>query len=573
MPGGRMAQQPPARKDPLPFVPMHANASRSTDWWRHAVVYQVYIRSFADGNGDGIGDISGIRQRLPYLRDLGVDAIWITPWYPSPMADGGYDVADYREIDPVFGTLDDADGLITDAHQLGLRVLIDIVPNHTSGQHAWFREALASPPGSTARARYHFVEGRGPHGDEPPNNWPSVFGGPAWVRVREPDGRPGQWFLHVFAPEQPDLNWENTEVRGEFESILAFWLDRGVDGFRIDVAHAMIKAPGLPDLPPENVADEPLAPGTHPHWDQEGVHEIHRSWRRVMDRYSGERILIGEIGVEDPERLAAYLRPDELQAAFNFAYMGAAWDSHVLRRIIDATLKAHRRIGATPTWVLGNHDSTRLVTRLGRPFTGFRNRELDDILPTDLDLGTRRSRAAILLMLALPGCAYLYQGDELGLWEVEDLPEQVLKDPIWERSGHVIRGRDGCRVPLPWAGAAPPFQFGPDGSDPWLPQPESWRSLTVDAESRDGDSMLALYRTALSLRRRLDGFRTENCEWLPSPRGTLLFRRGDGIHCAVNISGEVMAMPMDVEPLVSSVSDVSRLPRDAAAWYRARGVR
>ena len=565
-------------------------------WWRNAVVYQIYIRSFADGNGDGIGDIAGIRQRLPYLRDLGVDALWITPWYVSPMVDGGYDVADYRDVDPMFGTPDDADALLADAHALGLRVLIDIVPNHTSDRHPWFQEALTSAPGSVARERYHFAEGRGEHGGKPPNNWPSVFGGPAWGRIPESGGRLGQWYLHIFAPEQPDLNWDNAEVRAEFESILEFWLDRGVDGFRIDVAHAMIKAPGLPDLGPEHLIgglpgpdderpapddepsapndepvrapdDEPVPPGGHPHWDQDGVHEIHRAWRRVLDRYPGERVLIGEIGVDDPNRLAAYLRPDELQTAFNFAFMGAEWDALQLRRIIDATLAANQPVGAPAIWVLSNHDATRQVTRLGRSFTGLRNRELDDILTSDIELGTMRSRAAILLMLALPGSAYLYQGEELGLWEVEDLPESILKDPIWERSGHRLRGRDGCRVPLPWSGADPPFGFGPGGTRPWLPQPAAWRSSTVEAEMTDAGSMLQLYRSALEIRRRLPGFRAATLEWLPSPPGTLRFRRGDGIACAVNVSAEVLRLPAAREMLLATVSDTGVLPANAAAWY------
>ena len=564
---------------------------RAASWWRDAVVYQIYIRSFADGNGDGIGDIAGIRQRLPYLRDLGVDALWITPWYVSPMADGGYDVADYRAVDPMFGTLDDADGLLADAHALGLRVLIDIVPNHTSDRHRWFQEALAGGPGSAARARYHFAEGLGADGDEPPNNWPSVFGGPAWGRVLEADGRPGQWYLHIFAPEQPDLNWDNPAVRAEFESILAFWLDRGVDGFRIDVAHAMIKAPGLPDLGPEHLTGEPpapggeplapggeplapggepLAPGGHPHWDQDGVHEIHRAWRRILDRYPGERALIGEIGVDDPNRLAAYLRDDELQTAFNFAFMDAEWDAAQLRSIIDATLEANAPVGAPATWVLSNHDATRQVTRLGRPFTGLRNRELDAVLPSDLALGTRRAGAAILLMLALPGSAYLFQGEELGLWEVEDLPDEVLRDPVWERSGHAIRGRDGCRVPIPWSGHASPFGFGPGATMPWLPQPAAWGAFTVEAETADPESMLQLYRRALEIRRRIPGFRAAGLEWLSSPAGTLRFRRGDRLECAVNVSADALVLPDGRETLVSTVGDANTLPRAAAAWYVAR---
>ncbi|MBF8290262.1 MAG: alpha-glucosidase, partial [Chloroflexi bacterium] len=319
---------------------------QAQDWWRHAVVYQVYVRSFADGNGDGVGDIAGIRNRLPYLRDLGIDALWITPWYPSPMADGGYDVADYRAIDPQFGTLADADLLVSDAHDLGLRVLIDLVPNHTSERHAWFQAALRDGPGSAARARYHFADGLGPRGATPPNNWPSVFGGPAWARVTEADGRPGQWYLHVFAPEQPDLDWSNPEVRAEFEAVLAFWLDRGIDGFRIDVAHAMVKAEGLPDMDPAYVAGAPVPPGEHPHWDRPQVHDIHRSWRRIADGYEGDRILIGEVGVHDQARLADYLRPDEMHAAFNFPFMGSPWQAGALRGVIDETLTAHARVGA-----------------------------------------------------------------------------------------------------------------------------------------------------------------------------------------------------------------------------------
>lgn len=572
--GAAWPNRSPVHQDPVPFVPMRVNDSRRTDWWRHAVVYQIYIRSFADGNGDGVGDISGIRQRLPYLRELGIDAIWITPWYPSPMADGGYDVADYRDIDPLFGTLADADALLRDAHGLGIRVLIDLVPNHTSDRHPWFQAALAAGPGSPERARYVFADGRGPDGSEPPNNWPSLFGGPGWIRVTESNGQPGQWFLHVFAPEQPDLNWDNPEVHAEFESIVAFWLDRGVDGFRIDVAHALVKAAGLPDIPAEYLAGGRMPDGEHPHWDRPGVHEIHRAWRRIANRYGGDRIFIGEIGVHDPKRLADYLRPDELHAAFNFPFMDSPWDAKRLRTVIDETLDAHRGVGASPTWVLSNHDATRHVTRFGRPYSGIRDRVLDDALTTDLALGTRRARAAILLTLALPGCAYLYQGEELGLWEVADLPDALLQDPIWERSAHVVRGRDGCRVPMPWEGAAPPFGFGPEGSEPWLPQPTAWQALTAAAESDDADSMLALYRTALRLRRTLAGLGTEGFEWLPSPEGTLLFRRGDGIHCAVNLSAQAMPLPAESdvllasEPVQAALSVEAMLPRDAAAWFR-----
>ena len=405
--------------------------SRSDPWWSHGVIYQIYIRSFADSDGDGIGDLGGIRSRLPYLRDLGVDAIWITPFYPSPMADGGYDVSDYRDIDPLFGSLADAEELVRDAHDAGLRVIIDIVPNHSSHLHEWFRAALASEPGSPERARYVFRPGRGPDGAEPPNDWESVFGGPAWVRL--PDG---DWYLHLFAPEQPDFNWENPEVVEDFHRTLRFWLDRGVDGFRIDVANSLKKDQRFPDVADfeQGVITHRSGPD-HPIWDRDDVHEIYRGWRRVMEQYEGHRAFVAEAWVDDPERLARYVRPDELHTAFNFEYLRAAWDADELRRTIDECLATLREVGAPTTWVLSNHDVVRHATRYGRlDFTGggvdAKDRAGPDT-PIDLALGLRRARSATLLTLALPGSTYVYQGEELGLPEVIDLPEDVLADPIW----------------------------------------------------------------------------------------------------------------------------------------------
>jgi len=517
-------------------------------WWRDAVIYQVYARSFADGNGDGIGDLSGIRQRLPYLRDLGVDAVWITPFYVSPMADGGYDVADYRDVDPLFGTLGDFDALRAEAHRLGLRVIVDVVPNHSSSAHPWFGEALAAAPGSAARDRYIFRPGRGTAGELPPNDWESVFGGPAWTRVTEPDGRPGEWYLHLFAPEQPDLNWNNPVVREEFLDILRFWLDRGVDGFRVDVAHGMVKQPELADAGFRGqiklLGTEPL-----PYFDQDGVHEIHRVWRKVLDSYPGERIGVAEAWVPGSERLAGYVRPDELHQAFNFEFLTTDWDAAALRAVIDRSLAAMSAVGAPTTWVLSNHDVTRHVTRYG---TG----------PT----GLRRARAAALLTLALPGSAYLYQGEELGLPEVTDLPEEVLQDPVWERSGHTERGRDGCRVPMPWEGDEPPYGFGSGGS--WLPMPASWRSLTVAAQSDDPDSVLSLYQRALRIRRTHPALGDGSLEWLPSPEGTLVFRREPGFVCAVNLGDEPVTLPEYGELLCASGSlSGTTLPGDTAAWF------
>ena len=542
-------------------------------WLRRAVTYQVYIRSFADSDGDGIGDIGGIRERLPYLRDLGVDALWITPWYRSPMADGGYDVADYREIDPTFGTLAGAVDLVHAAHDHGLRVLLDIVPNHTSADHAWFREALAAGPGSAARDRYIFRAGSGPDGSAPPNNWQSVFGGAAWTRVADSDGRPGEWYLHLFDPAQPDLDWTNPAVRAEFESILDFWFERGVDGLRIDVAMGLVKDPALPDAPAGSLG--PLSgrlPIGHPFFDGDGVHAIWRSWRRRADRHQPARVFVGEVALIEPWRLALYVRPDELHGVFNFDFLRSPWEATALRTVIDDHRAALGAVGASPTWVLSNHDEARHLSRYGRPFSGVRHPLTAGPSPTDVALGTRRARAAALLMLALPGSACLYQGEELGLWEVEDLPDELLQDPTWKRSGHRVRGRDGCRVPVPWSGDGPPFGFGPPGSVPWLPQPEAWRGFSVDAESRDAGSMLALYRAALGLRREHAGFAGDDLRWLPAPEGSLVFERANGLRCAVNLSGSPLELPVGRTTLLASTPIVAdRLPVDAAAWFVVDG--
>jgi alpha-glucosidase len=541
-------------------------------WWRDAVIYQVYIRSFTDGSGDGMGDIAGIRSRLPYLRELGVDAIWINPWYVSPQADAGYDVADYRRIDPRLGTLEEAEALLGEAHAHGIRVLLDIVPNHTSDRHPWFQAALAAGPGSPERERYVFRPGRGPGGDQPPTNWPAAFGGPAWRRVTEADGSPGEWYLHLFAPEQPDLNWENPDVRDEFDSILRFWFDRGVDGFRIDVANGLVKDPAFPDITPQATEGPPYL-DRHPAWDQDGVHEVYRRWRRIADSYRDDpRVFVGEIWVESAERLARYLRPDELHTAFNFDFLLAPWDATQMRRVIDTTTAAIQEVGAPATWVLSNHDVIRHVTRYGRA-EGTQMAPAGAV-PTDLELGTRRARAAALLILALPGNAYVYQGDELGLWEVEDLPESALQDPVWERSGHQRRGRDGCRVPLPWSGEAAPFGFSPPGSKaPWLPQPAAWRELTAERESTAEGSMLTLYRTGLRLRRAEPALGDGTFRWLDADPGVLALSRDPGFACVVNLSADPVPLPPHQTVLLASgpldeEAGELRLPTDQAVWLR-----
>ncbi len=544
------------------------------EWWRNAVIYQVYVRSFADSGGDGIGDLPGVRSRLAYIADLGVDAIWLNPFYPSPQADAGYDVSDYRGVDPLFGTLADFDALVDDAHRLGVRVIVDLVPNHTSNEHPWFQAALAAGPGSAERARYIFRDGRGLGGDLPPNDWQSVFGGPAWARVPDPDDGPsGQWYLHLFAPEQPDLDWTNDEVRAEFESILRFWLDRGVDGFRIDVAHGLAKDQALPDILAGQVAAGP-APTGHPHWDLDEVHDVYRQWRRVADSSGRDVVFVAEAWVKSPAQLARYLRPDELHTAFNFDFLLAKWDTAGLRTAIDSSIQALEAVGAPPTWVLSNHDVVRHVTRYGGG-----------------ELGRRRARAAALLMLALPGSAYVYQGEELGLPQVTDLPDDVLQDPTFFRTGGAERGRDGCRVPLPWAGTEPPFGFmPPDGAGagagagaapggaagPWLPQPAAWARLTAERQAADPASMLSLYRKAIRIRKEHVG--PDALEWVdPGPRqeNVLAFRRGPGFACVVNLGAAPVEPPAALSPdsrvLLASGplrgDGLGPIPGSTAVWY------
>jgi alpha-glucosidase len=540
-------------------------------WWRGAVIYQIYIRSFADGNGDGIGDISGLRSRLPYLVSLGVDGVWINPWYPSPLADGGYDVADYRAIHPLLGTLDEAEALIADAHDAGLRVLLDLVPNHTSDQHAWFQAALAAGPGTPQRQRYHFHPGRGPDGSEPPNNWRSVFGGPAWTRATEPDGRPGHWYLHLFDPGQPDLNWDSEEVRNDFDDTLRFWFDLGVDGFRIDVAHALVKDREMRDLAGHERSDRPARDGTHPFWDREEVHDVYRRWRAIADSYDPPRYFIAEAWVDTPQRLAQYVRGDELHNTFNFALLEAPWQAAAVRDAITTTVAEHQAVGAPAAWVLSNHDVARHPSRYARDQDQIAGHNLDHLLglPADHDLGATRARAATLLMLALPGSAYLYQGEELGLAEVEDLPENVLTDPTWRRSGHTVRGRDGCRVPIPWSEATTSFGFSPDDTaTPWLPQPPDWKQHAVTALEDDPASILNLYRQALRLRRDLPALGAGTMLWHDAPDGTLLFERTPGLLCATNLSPRPVALPDHTAVLLTStpLTEDRQLPPDTTAW-------
>ena len=544
-------------------------------WWRDAVTYQIYIRSFADSNGDGKGDVEGIRSRLPYLKQLGVDAIWITPWYPSPQHDHGYDVADYMDIEPDYGTLDEAKQLINEAHELGIKFIIDIVPNHSSSDHEWFQAALKAAPGSPERARYIFRDGKGKNGELPPNNWEGVFGGPAWERVIEADGKPGQWYLHLFAVEQPDFNWENQEVSAHFEEILHFWLEIGVDGFRIDVAHGMVKEAGLPDV---EEAPELLSEQRMPYWDQEGVHEIYRSWRKIFNSYPGDRMGVAEAWVS-AESLAKYLRPDELANSFNFGFLDSTWDAAVFTKNIKRSLKELAGTGAPSSWVLENHDVTRSVNRFDQMLLGggrsTREERFGDVTKFDLARGTRRARAGSLLMLALPGGAYIYQGEELGLPEVTDIPDDRLTDPRWKLSGYTDPGRDGCRVPLPWkSDATSAFGFSTSPSitteSAWLPQPKNWGDFAVDKQDADPASTLNMYRAALKIRHEEEGLGDGEITWIEAGPKVVAFERPGHFACYVNL-GTAIELPAGAEVLlVSAPLEGNRLPTDTAVWLRLK---
>jgi alpha-glucosidase len=515
-------------------------------WWLSAVFYQVYPRSFADSDGDGVGDLDGLTARLDYLTELGIDAIWLNPVTVSPMADHGYDVADPRDIDPLFGGMAAIERLIPAAHERGIKITMDVVPNHSSSAHPWFQAALAAGPGADARERYFFRDGRGPDGALPPNNWTSVFGGSAWTRVVESDGNPGQWYLHLFDAEQPDLNWEHPDVFDDFEKTLRFWLERGVDGFRIDVAHGMAKPADLPD------AKDDVKVLSHsdddPRFNNPSVHEIHRGIRKIVDDYSGA-VTIGEVWVTDNLLWAQYLRPDELHLGFNFRLTKIDFDAGEIHDAIQNSLEAIAIENATPTWTLSNHDVGREVTRYGGG-----------------EVGLRRARAMAMVMLALPGAVFIYNGEELGLPDVLDLPDEALQDPTWERSGHIERGRDKCRVPIPWSGDAPPFGFS-TSADTWLPMTADWAELTVEKQRDDPESTLSFYRRALQLRRERREFDGGELGWLAADRELLIFERNGGaLVCALNAGRLPMALPPGDVILASAPLVDGKLPPDAAAW-------
>lgn len=556
----------------LHLIPVHEPPA-SREWWRSSVIYQIYPRSFRDLRGDGVGDLQGITAELPALADLDIDAVWLSPFYRSPQKDAGYDVADYCSVDPIFGTLEDFDALVAEASRLNIRVIVDLVPNHCSDQHPLFQAALNSAPGSPARDMFVFRDGTGENGQYPPNNWQSHFGGPAWTRVTEPDGTPGQWYLHLFDSSQPDFNWDSPAVHAEFEKILRFWLDRGVGGFRVDVAHALIKKSGLPDWGgrADGSSSEGYPGSEAPMFGQPGIHEIFRSWRRILDSYDGDRVLCAEATIDPLERLADWVRPDEMHQTFNFAYLHHPWNAPALREVIESSLRAFDRVGAPTTWVLSNHDVVRHTSRFG--LTGAGPRSGDGLGPRDeqpnLELGLARARAATLLMLALPGGVYLYQGEELGLPDHTLLPDEFRHDPTFHRTLGERVGRDGNRVPLPWKANQPSYGFSETGKT-WLPQPPIWGKHSRDIEQRNPDSTLHLYRDALALRRELrlgDG----SLAWWPEhdAEGVVAFVNGS-ILVVMNMGEHAVPLP-DLPLLLGSAADAlegNRLRPNRTVWMR-----
>ena len=482
-------------------------------WWRSGVVYQIYPRSFADTTGNGIGDLDGIRSRLDHLSWLGVDAIWLSPIYRSPMADAGYDVADHCEVDPLFGDLDRFDQLLAEAHQRGLRVMLDWVPNHTSDQHPWFRESRSS---RTSARRNWYLWRDGPP-DVPPNNWLAAFGtGPAWTY----DERTEQWYLHLFLPQQPDLNWSEPAVRDAMHDVLRFWLRRGVDGFRADVVHLIGKDPDLPSHPPELVGTNVV----HSH-NEPVTHELLRGIRSVLDEFPGERAMVGEVNLRSPDLIAPYYGDgDQLHLAFNFAPMLGPWEADSWRSAIEETVAAFAARGAWPTWVLSNHDTPRHRTRYGG--------------------SEQRARAAAVLLLTLPGTPFLYAGEELGLEDAR-VPPGERRDP---------GGRDGCRAPIPWT--PEPGHGWP--ARPWLPFPPDADARNAESQRADSGSVANLYRRLLAARRGSPALHAGSWEPLPSPEGVLAYDRTHGAdvrRVLVNFSDERVTVPGEGVSRVEVASD------------------
>jgi alpha-glucosidase len=554
----------------------------SSDWWHSAVVYQLYVRSFADANGDGIGDLEGIISKLDYLADLGTDAIWLNPCYPSPQADHGYDVADYFNIEPEYGDIETFDRLVAEAKKRNIRILMDVVPNHCSKAHARFQAALAAAPGSPEREWFYFRDGKGPNGEEAPNNWPAWFGGSAWTRTTNADGTPGQWYLHLFTPDQPDFDWNHEPVRQHFDEMLRFWFDRGVDGFRIDAPCVAGKTPGLPDMPPlPEGTPATAAAGLNPHVaHRPEVHDMFARWRNVTNAYEAERpdrtlVFVGETYAPTLEQVSSYVGDTELHSTFYFDLMLNNWQAPRWQKSLDDLIHSYRS-GVRFAVTLNNHDAQRTVTRYGHAdahldssFTF--NNLINSHQPVDLEVGTQRSRAATLFMLALPLPVFLYAGEEMGLPEVLDLPEDSLQDPIWERSGRTERGRDGCRVPLSWTSdPATNFGFSSNAAPgpAWLPQPANWGQFNANDQLGNTGSMLALYQQALTIRAALSSETDITARDLG--KDLVAFERA-GLLCILNVSATDQTLPDNLGEVVlgsHANATATHLPVNAAVWLK-----
>ena len=552
----------------------------NAEWWRRAVIYQIYPRSFADGNGDGMGDLKGVTDRLESLKELGIDAIWFSPFFKSPQKDAGYDVADYKDIDPLFGTLADFDTMLAKATSLGIRIIVDLVPNHSSDQHALFQAALKAGKGSPEREMYIFRDGKGWFGRKEPNNWKSVFGGNSWSRVTEPNGRKGQWYLHIFDSSQPDFNWDNPKVLEYFDGVLRFWLDRGVAGFRIDVAHGLKKRKGLPDTKDYSTemggakAEEDMTIAEleerNPFWGQPEVHEINKRWRKILDEYD-DRVMCGEAWIMPLNRMASWVQPGEYHQTFNFGYMFAAWTKEAQIKSINESLEAFGKVGAPSTWVLSNHDVIRHVTRFGM-VNGVP--QGDGIGPNseqpDEAVGLRKGRAATAFMLGLPGGAYIYQGEELGLPEHTTLEGKYREDPTYFRTKGERVGRDGCRVPLPWEAHANASNGFSSTGKSWLPQPESYARYARNTQQGVAGSTLELYKRLLKERKQFD-LGAGNFRWAPelTDEESLAYIN-NGVAVIANFGDKAVQLPAG-EVLVTTQVDLTaehELQKDETVWIK-----
>ncbi len=539
------------------------------NWWRQAVVYQIYPRSYADSNADGIGDLKGVTSRIDYLQSLNIDAIWLSPFYPSPLVDGGYDVSDYRNVDPKLGTLADFDEMLAALHNVGIRIFVDIVPNHCSHLHQWFQDALAAPPHSPERNRFIFRDGRGEDKAQPPTDWVSHFAPSAWTHESTFGGVHNQWFLHYFAPEQPDWNWDNPEIAEDFLKTLKFWADRGVDGFRIDVAHGLKKDLSEPFRMRNTLEHEIDRPtdGNGILADRNEVFDVYKQWRKLFNQYDPPKVAVAEANVL-PERIPLYASEETLGQCFDFRFIFTPFNAQAYKENVTEAIELAKINGSSCTWCLSNHDQIRHATKFGLDKSVDRRLwMLSDGKSAELDreTGTKRALAATLFILALPGSTYLYQGEELGLHEVTDIPESMIQDPQYLKNLKFDKGRDGCRVPLPWEANADYFGFSTGGSH--LPQPSWFKNYAVDMQFGKHESSLSIYQEALRIRKDL--MCEESMTWHETGDPEVLhFSRPNGWNCLINFEGDDYLIPNGDIILSSTPIVKGRLPAGSTLWIQ-----